>query len=146
MALLRLDLIDYATEIDAPAEEVFAFFKEVEKWPSWTTVMKRAWCKSKGEWRKGFRLAFVPQILAIPLEVPLVTYEEGRVIAWGINTPIATIIHRFDFEPVDDKRCRVIHTEYAEGISAILTRPMKNKIEEFDRKFADDLQAVFSKK
>ncbi len=146
MTLLRLDLIDYATEIDAPAEEVFSFFKEVEKWPSWTTVMKRACCKSTGEWRTGFRIAFVPQFLPIPVEVPLVTYEEGKVIAWGMNSPIATIIHRFDFEPIDAKRCRVIHTEYAEGISAILCRLMKSRIEEFDRKFADDLQAVFYKK
>jgi hypothetical protein len=145
MALLRLDFIDYATEIEAPVEKVFAFFKEVEKWPSWTTAIKKACCKSKGEWRKGFRLSFVPQFLPIPTEIPLVEYEEGRVIAWGMTSPIATVIHRFDFEPIDDQRCRVIHTEYAEGFYAILLRLMKNKITEFDRKFADDLQAVFSK-
>ena len=146
MALLRLDLIDYATEIDAPAEKVFAFFKDVEKWPSWTKTMKRACCKSEGEWREGFRISFVPDFLPIPTEVPLLTYEEGKVIAWGMTSPIATVIHRFDFEPIDDQRCRVIHTEYAEGISAILMRPMRKKIEAFDRNFADDLQSVFRKK
>ena len=42
MALFRLDFIDYSTEIDAPVEEVFTFFKDVEKWPTWTTAIKEA--------------------------------------------------------------------------------------------------------
>ena len=55
------------------------------------------------------------------------------------------LIHQFDFEPLDEGRCRVRHTEYAEGIFAILTRPMRAKIEKFDRQVADDLEAAFAR-
>jgi hypothetical protein len=145
MALLRLDFIDYSTEIDAPVEEVFASFKEVEKWPSWTTAIKKAYRKSQGDWGVGFKLGFVPNFLPFPLEVKVLDYEEARLVAWGIRSPIATMIHQFDFEPLDAARCRVRHREYAEGLLAILTRPMLGKVEAFDRQVADDLKAAFRK-
>jgi uncharacterized protein YndB with AHSA1/START domain len=145
MALFRLDFIDYSTEIDAPVEEVFAFFKDVEKWPSWTTGIKKAYRKSPGEWGVGFKLGFKPDFAPAPVDVKVLDFEEGRLVAWGLRTPVGTLIHRFDFEPLDEGRCRVRHTEYAEGLFAILTRPMRRKIESFDRLLADDLQAAFKK-
>jgi len=145
MALLRLDFIDYSTEIDTPAEEVFAFFKDVENWTSWATGIKKAYRKSGGDWGVGFKLGFVPVFLPFPLEVKVLDFEEERLVAWGLRTPVATMIHRFDFEPLDEGRCRVRHREYAEGLLAILTRPMRAKIEQFDRLLADDLEAVFKK-
>jgi uncharacterized protein YndB with AHSA1/START domain len=145
MALFRLDFIDYSTEIDAPAEEVFRFFKDLEKWPAWTKAIKKAYRKSGGDWGVGFKLGFAADILPMPLEVKVLDFEEGRLIAWGIRNPLTTMIHRFDFEPLKKGRCRVRHTEYAEGLLAILTRPMRGKIESFDRQLADDLQAAFRK-
>ena len=145
MALFRLDFIDYATDIDAPVEEVFTFFKDVEKWPSWTTAIEKAGTKSDGDWGEGFKLSFKPGFAPAPLDVKILDYEEGRLIAWGIRNPLTCLIHRFDFEPLDEGRCRVRHTEFAEGILAILTRPMRKKIEQFDRQVADDLKAVFKK-
>ena len=145
MALLRLDFIDYSTDIDAPVEEVFAFFKDVEKWPSWTTAVKKSQRKSAGEWGVGFKLSFVPDFAPMPLNVKLTAYEEGRLVEWGIRSPVATLVHRFDFEPLDAGRCRVRHTEFAEGLLAILTRPMLGKIEQFDRQLADDFKAAFRK-
>ena len=145
MALLRLDFIDYSTEIDAPVEEVFTFFKDLENWTSWATGIKKAYRKPGGDWGVGFKLGFVPVFLPFPLEVKVLDFEEERLVAWGLRTPMATMIHRFDFEPLDEGRCRVRHTEYAEGLLAILTRPMRAKIKHFDRLLADDLQAVFKK-
>jgi uncharacterized protein YndB with AHSA1/START domain len=145
MALLRLDFIDYTTDIDAPVEEVFRFFKDLEKWPSWTKAIKRAYRKSEDDWRVGFKLGFEADLLPMPLEVKVIDFEEGRLVAWGMRNPVATIVHRFDFEPLGEGKCRVRHTEYAEGLLAILMRPMRNKIEQFDRLIADDLQAAFRK-
>jgi uncharacterized protein YndB with AHSA1/START domain len=145
MALFRLDFIDYSTEIDAPVEEVFAFFKDVEKWPSWTTAIKEAGRKSDGDWGAGFKLSFKPDFAPASLDVKILDFEEGRLVAWGLRTPVGKLIHQFDFEPLDEGRCRVRHTEYAEGLFAILTRPMRGKIEQFDRQVADDFQAAFQK-
>jgi len=127
MALLRLEFINYATEIKAPVEEVFNFFKEVEKWPSWASGIKRAYCKSTGQWQEGFRLVMVPHFLPLTMELPLVSYEEGKTIAWGFTSSMATIVHAINFEPVDSSSCRVIHSEFAEGIFAITFRPLKNQ-------------------
>jgi uncharacterized protein YndB with AHSA1/START domain len=145
MALLRLDFIDYTTEIDAPVEEVFRFFKDLEKWPSWTQAIKKAYRKSEGDWRVGFKLGFAADLLPMPMEVKVIDFEEGRLVAWGIRNPLATIVHRFDFESLGEGKSRVRHTEYAEGLMAVLMRPMRKKIEQFDRMIADDLQAAFSK-
>jgi hypothetical protein len=145
MALLRLDFIDYSTDIDAPVEEVFAFFKDLERWPSWATGIKKAYRKPGRDWGVGFKLGFVPNFLPVPLAVKVLDFEEGRLVAWGLRTPVATVIHRFDFEPLDAGRCRVRHTEVAEGLLAILARPLQGKIEYFDRLLADDLRAAFRK-
>ncbi len=143
MALLRLDFVDCSNEIDAPVEEVFAFFKEVDQWPSWATGIKKAYRKGGGDWGVGFKLGFVPDFLPFPLEVKVLDYEEGRLVAWGVRSPVATMIHRLDFEPLDGGRCRVRQREFAEGLLAILTRPMRGKVEAFDRRLGDDLQAAF---
>ncbi len=146
MALLRLEFIDYSTEIDAPVGEVFTFFKDVDKWTSWATGIKKAYRKPGGDWGVGFKLAFVPNFLPIPLDVTILDFEEGRLIAWGLRTTVATVVHRFDFEALEGDRCRVRHREYAEGLLAVLSRPLRRKIENFDRLLADDLQAAFRKK
>ncbi len=146
MGLLRLVFIDYSTEIAAPVDEVFSFFKEVEKWPTWTSAIKRAYRKSEGEWGVGFGLGFVPSFMPLPVEVKLVDYRENRLVEWGMRSPVATIVHRFDFEPLGKDRCTVRQAEFAEGLFAITARPMKGMIEKFDRRLADDFQAVFEKK
>ena len=145
MALLRLEFISESTEIDAPVHEVFTFFKDLEKWTSWATAIKKAHRKPGGDWGVGFRFSFVPMFLPFPLDVKVLEYEEGRRIAWGLRTPVATMVHRFDFESLGEGRCRVRQNEYAEGLLAVLTRPLRNKVADFDRLLARDLQAAFRK-
>ncbi len=146
MGFPQLRFIDYTTEIEAPAEEVFSFFKKIEKWPTWAKGIRRAERKAGGDWGVGFELAFVPDFLPLPLRTRVLTFEEGRLIEWGIRSPLATIVHRFEFHPVDEKRCRVRHTEHAEGLLALVGILLKGPIERFDRGLADDLKAAFAGK
>jgi len=146
MGLLRLDFIDYTTEIEASVDEVFSCFKNIENWSSWTTAVKRAYQKPGNDWVVGSKVGFVPFFTPFPVEAKVLGYEERRLVEWGIRTAVATIVHRFEFQPVADDRCRVRHQEYAEGLLAILTRPMKATIERFDRQLADDLKAAFVKR
>jgi len=145
MGLSRLELIDYSTEVEASAQDVFVFFKKLEQWPSWTSSIKSAAPKSRGEWGVGFQLSFVPEFLPFPLVTRVIHYEEGRRIEWGMRTPVASMVHRFEFQPLGENRCRVRHHEYAEGLFAILAWPLRKKIEMFDRKLADDLRDAFGK-
>ena len=145
MGLFRLDFIDHTSEINASAADVFSFFKEIEQWPDWASAIKRGYRKSGGEWGVGFKIGFVADFAPFPVETKVLEYAEGERIEWGMQTPVGKIVHCFEFESVDEKRCRVRQTEYAEGIFAILTRPLKGKIGRFDKSLALDLEAAFSK-
>jgi len=142
MGLFRLDFIDLTTEIEAPAALVFDFFKKVEDWPSWARGIKATRRVSKGDWGVGFRFSFSPAFLPFPLGTKVIEYEEGRRIAWGLRTPVASLVHSFSFEPAAEGRCRVRQLEFAEGLLAILCRPLRGKIEAFDRGLARDFQAA----
>jgi len=147
MKRLRLDFIDYTTEIEAPCDEVFAFFTDIERWPSWASGIKHASRIVPGtEWGVGFKIEFAPRFLPVPIRTKVLTYTKGRVIEWGLRTPIASLVHRFDFEPLGKGRCRVRHTECAQGLLAITARPMKKRIGEFDMRLAEDLKAAFKKR
>lgn len=143
MGLLRLDFIDYTTDIDAPVGEVFSFFKEIEKWPDWASGIRKAYRRTPGDWRVGFGIGFVPGFLPLPIQTKVVAFEDQRLIEWGLRTPVATILHRFEFEEAGEGRCRVRHAEHAEGLLALLTRPLRGTLETFDRSLADDLKRAF---
>jgi len=145
MGLAELTFIDYRTEMGAPVEDVFAFFKKVEEWPSWGTGIKQASRKGDADWGRGFRLGFTPDFLPIPLMTKVIDYEEGRLIEWGLRTPVAAVVHRFEFEPLGESNSSVRQLEYAQGLLAVLLRPLKGKIEAFDRQLSDDLVAAIGK-
>ncbi len=145
MGLFQLDFIDCRTEMEAPVEDVFSFFQQVERWSTWAAGIKRAFRKSDGPWGTGFRFVFVPALFPMPLAVEVTGYEEGRLIEWGIRSSVATVIHRFEFEPMGEDRCSVRQTEFAQGVTAVLMRPMRQKIKDFDQRLATDLQDAIRK-
>ena len=100
MGWLHLDLVDYTTEMDAPVQEVFAFFQKVEDWPTWTGGIKRSFRKQGMPWGPGLKLGFVPDFMPLPVVTKIIGYEEGRLIEWGIRSPLATIVHRFEFSGI----------------------------------------------
>jgi hypothetical protein len=140
-----LEFVDERVEMDAPVEEVFGFFQQVERWPSWASGIRRAFRKSDGPWGKGFSLGFVPDFLPVPLAVRVLRYEEGRLIEWGVETRLATVLHRFEFEVRGRNRCALHQREEARGLAALLMRPLARKIGAFDRGLARDLQTAVRK-
>ena len=83
----------------------------------------------------------MPDFIPLPIVTSVIGYEKDRLVEWGIRTPLATMVHRFEFEPLGEGRSTVRHHEYARGLLAILARPLKGKIEAFDRQFAKDMEA-----
>lgn len=144
MAIHR-DFTDFTNEIDASVEDVFAFFKRIEEWPSWTSAIRKAKRISDGDWRVGFRFSmnasFAPWI---PLRITMLEYEEHSLIGWGVKYgPLLTVIHRFHFERLGRDRCRVRNHEFAEGPLAVLMPPLGGMIDRFDRTWAEDMEAYF---
>jgi len=140
MAWLELGFIDMEVEVDAPVEAVFAFFRDVEGWASWASGIRRAFRTSDGPWGEGFRFGFVPDFLPVPMKPRVLRYEENRLIEWGVEAPAFSVTHRFVFQPAGEQRCRIRQTESARGLAALLMRPLRNRIESFDRRLAQDLE------
>jgi polyketide cyclase/dehydrase/lipid transport protein len=134
------DCTDFETEIDAPAEVVFDTMKDVGAWSSWTSAVKKAWARSEGPWRRGYKFVMKTIISAAPLPMTVYEYEEDRLIAWGVKNPLFTVLHRIHFEPLGEKRCRVRNHEFVEGpLAHIVGRLVGKRIDRFDRQLAADL-------
>jgi hypothetical protein len=134
------DCTNFETEIGAPTEVVFNTMKDVGAWSSWTRAVKKAWARTAGPWRRGYKFVMKTMISAAPLPMKVYEFEENRLIAWGVKNPLFTVLHRIRFEPIGDTRCRVRNHEYVEGpLANVVGRLLGKRIDEFDRQFAADL-------
>ena len=133
---------DFETEIDAPAEAVFDTMKDVGAWSSWTGAVKKAWARTRGPWRQGYKFVMRTTIAAAPLFMTVYEFEENRLIGWGVKNPLFTILHRIRFEPLSPTRCRVRNHEFVQGpLAHVVGRLLGRRIDRFDRQFAADLAA-----
>jgi hypothetical protein len=144
MGRFRIDFFDATDEIDATAEQVFALLLDVARWPTWATGVTRGWQRPPGPLQVGARIGFVPRFLRVPLEAPVIDFEQDRRLAWGIRAPFAEMVHGLTIEPLPGGRCRVRHHEHADGLLGLVTRPLAQQIRRFDRNFSDDLSIHFA--
>lgn len=145
MALMHIDSFEHTNEIPAPAEEVFAVFKDIRRWPEWVSVLSAAEPLSTGPLGVGFRLQMTPTDFGWPIKTTLTAYEENRVIEWGSRTRVASLVHTFRFEPLGPERCRLHHTEYSEGLLAIAAWLLRKKIYAYDRQWSEDFVKRFAR-
>jgi hypothetical protein len=136
------DCTDFETEIDAPAEVVFDTVKDVGEWPRWTRAIKKAWARSEGPWRRGYKFVMKTNITAAPLPLKVYEFEENRLITWGVKNPLFSVLHRIRFEPLGAGRCRVHNHEFIEGpLANVIGKLVGKQIDRLDRQFAADLAA-----
>lgn len=146
MALLHIDSIDHTNEIDAPVEEVFAVFEDIAGWPTWVSVLSEAAPLDTGPLRVGFRLQMTPTDLGRPVKTKLLEYEKNRVIAWGLRSPLASLVHTFRFDPIGADRCRLRHTEFSENLLGIAAWLLRKKIYAYDRAWSEDFIKRFARR
>jgi hypothetical protein len=140
----HVDCTDFVTEVEAPAEVVFATMKDVAAWSSWTRAIRKAWARSEGPWREGYKFVMKTSLSRLPLPVTVLELEENRLIGWGAKNPVVTVIHRIHFEPLGPARCRVRNHEFAEGPFAnLIGRLFARQIDRLDRQWAADLATRF---
>ncbi|MEO7092017.1 MAG: SRPBCC family protein [Polyangiales bacterium] len=141
--LLHTHLARDARAVEAPIEDVFALVADVDHWTDWTSGVRRSRLL-KGPLRLGAGLMFVPNFLPLPVAAKVIAFEHNRLISWGVRTPIATLVHSFEFEALDARRTLVRHSEFAENLLALAMLPLRDKIREFDEGLSRDLQARFA--
>jgi hypothetical protein len=144
--MAHVDCTDFLTDIEAPAEEAFAVMNDFHAWPSWTRAITGAWARSEGPWREGFAFAMKTMVSSVlPLPLRVVELQPNRRVAWQAKTPLATVTHRIDFEPLGPTRCRVHNHEYAEGVlGGAVGKLLRKPIDRLDRQWASDLAAHFA--
>ena len=129
--------------VDAPVEDVFALLVDVDHWTDWSSGVHRARL-TKGPLRLGAGLMFVPKFLPVPVTAKVIGFEPNRLVSWGVRTPLATLVHSFALEPIDETHTMVRHSEFAENLLALAMLPLKDKIRDFDEGLSRDLQARFA--
>lgn len=147
MALFENVMIDETMELDASAEEVFALLKDIDNWPNWVRAIEKSYANSKGDWRVGYKITFKANIAPIPLSnLKIVDYQEGRVMEWGIRSPVLNFGHRFEVTPLGKNKCRLRQSEGGTGILSFLTKPANGLVAKFDTAWGEDIRAYFAKK
>jgi len=144
MALLHIDSIDHSSDLESSVEEVFGVFKDISQWPAWVSVLSAAAPLSQGPFRVGFRLEMTPTDLGRSIKTRILEYEENRVFAWGLRSPLASLVHTFRFEPLAADRCRLRHTEFSEGLLGVAAWLLRKKIYAYDRQWSEDFVKRFA--
>ncbi|MCB0219770.1 MAG: SRPBCC family protein [Chrysiogenetes bacterium] len=147
MPIFENEMINQTIEIDAPAAEVFALLKDIDNWSSWVRGVSKSYAISSGDWRVGYKIAFRTNMAPLTLApLTIQEYEEGRVMEWGVRTPVFTMGHRFELTDLGSGRCRLLQREYSHGLLGYLTKPANGLIFKFDSAWAEDLLAYFGAK
>jgi hypothetical protein len=140
----HVDCTDFVTEIEAPAEAVFVKLQDLAAWPTWTRAITKAWARSDGPWREGFKFSMKTMVAPVPLPVTVLQLEHNRLLGWGVRSPLVTILHRMEIEPLDSERCRIRNHEFVEGpLAKPVGRVVAKRIDRLDRQWAADLAASF---
>jgi len=140
----HVDCTDFVTEIEAPAEVVFAKLQNLAVWPTWTRAIKKAWARSDGAWREGYKFTMKTMVAPVPLPVTVYELEQNRLIGWGVRNPLLTLLHRMEIEPLGPERCRVRNHEFVEGpLAKPVGRLVAKRIDRLDRQWAADLAKSF---
>jgi hypothetical protein len=120
-----------ATEILAPAETVWRVLTDLDRYHEWNPFIRRA----RGSIRRGGRVKVrVKSRARIPLRfaATVTGVEDRRWFEWrGTLGPawLACGDHRFEIEPIDARRVRLIQHERLDGaVSHVLPRLLEREI------------------
>jgi uncharacterized protein YndB with AHSA1/START domain len=106
-------IVTASREVDAPADRVFELIADPARQPDWDGN------DNLSEAAPGQRVRAVGDVFTMTLtrgevrENHVVELVEGRCIAWKPGEPgKGPVGHlwRWEVEPIDDARCRVVHT------------------------------------
>jgi uncharacterized membrane protein len=109
-------------EVSAPADEVFAVYADVERWPTWTPTVTSVERLDQGPFRIGAR-ARVRQP-RIPTAVWEVTeLVPGRSFVWVARGPGIRTTGRHEVEPIGADQSRITAALAQEGwLGAVVGR------------------------
>lgn len=117
-----MDRLSTSIEIDAPADTVWAVLVDFEGYPEWHPRMRIT-----GRAEEGTRLTVAPGPEAgrVPTFRPVVVrVDPGRELRWLGHLLVRGLFdgeHRFEIEPLDDDRSRLVQSERFAGL---LVRPI----------------------
>jgi uncharacterized membrane protein len=89
--------VDYAVsvDVDAGVETVWAVLIDVERWPEWTSSVRRVQRLDGGEFGKGGRVR-IKQPGLPPAVWQVTEFEPGRLFTWSSRSPGVTTVGRHE--------------------------------------------------
>ena len=122
------------TDVDAPADVVFAVLTDIERWPEWTPTVTRVE-RPDGSSRPlaiGNRLRIV-QPKVPPAEWTVTALEAGRGFPIMSRSPGATVVANHWIEPLgDERRSRVtLSVTFSGWLGQIIARLMRGLNERY---------------
>ena len=122
------------TDVDAPAEIVFAVMTEIERWPEWTPTVTRVerLDGSSLPLMMGSRIRIV-QPKVPPADWTVTALEAGRGFRMMSRSPGATVVANHWAEPVGDgTRSRVtLSVTFSGWLGRLIGRMMRNLNERY---------------
>ena len=122
------------TDVDAPAEIVFAVMTEIERWPEWTPTVTRVerLDGSSLPLTMGSRIRIV-QPKVPPADWTVTAIEAGRGFRLMSRSPGATVVANHWAEPVGDgTRSRVtLSVTFSGWLGRLIGRMMRNLNERY---------------
>ena len=118
--------ISTSIEIDRPADAVWATFVDRDSYPVWNTFI-RSW---QGELAVGARqlVRIQPTQKSGQTFRPRITdLEPGRLLVWLGRVGVPGVLdgrHRFELEPIDEHRSRLVQSEVLSGALVPVFRRM----------------------
>jgi hypothetical protein len=139
--LLRRTWVDDTVEVETSAERLAALLRDIDGWPTWTRGLKAIQRKRDHALGVGtrFTMVFDP---GVPVPCEMVVYESLR-LEWGGGALGSVVRHGFTISPIDERRCRLHHLEYATGALAALAFPIEKTLRAYDARWTKTIVARF---
>lgn len=133
-------------QIDAPADEVFRRFCELDSWPGWFSYVESARFKPKHAWRVGDQFVIkikMPYLPLLKLKLTLLEVVENELIIWGQETAFGFQKHEFHFKKVSDAQMEILNKEWSGGLMSVLNFLPGFFISHVNRCWSRDIAAAF---
>lgn len=137
--------IDHEIEVAVAADTLYLLLSDIDRWAEWTPGLRAIKRRGKSAYGPGTRFVMVMDAPGPGLPLPCVMYENTpRRLEWGGGGLGSCIRHSLELTALGPDRTRLRHREYATGLLALLTWPLRDAAGAHDRRWSEAIVARFA--
>lgn len=137
--------IDHEIEVDTDAATLYRLLADIDRWPEWTPGLRGIRRLGRAGYAPGTRFLMVMEGPGPGLPLPCVMYEHTpQHLEWGGGGFGSCIRHSLLLTPLGPARTRLRHREFATGLLALATWPLRAAAAAHDRRWSAAIAARFA--